>query len=120
MAKALLSIGRILLGVAGGLALLLGIVGAVLRQPTVGRDSVDGLPTADPAALRRHVEHLAGECAPRSTGNPAGLRCAVDYVQGAFSDSGADVEVQPFEARRATHRNVIARFGPAGTGVGTD
>lgn len=55
------------------------------------KDSANGLPSSDPAALRRHVEHLASACAPRSTDNPAGLDCAADYIQGAFSYSGAEV-----------------------------
>lgn len=117
MVALLRSIGRVLLGVTGGLLLLFGTVCAVLRQPTLGKESIDGLPSADPATLRRHVEHLAGECAPRSTDNPAGLRCTADYIQGAFSDSAVTVDVQTFEARGAAYRNVIGRFGPAGTGL---
>lgn len=105
MAPVLRSIVRVLLGVAVAVVLLLGTVGAVLRQPTLGRDAVDGLPAAEPSALRRHVEHLAGKCTPRSNDNPAGLHCAADYIQGAFSDSGADVEVRAFEARGTTYRN---------------
>lgn len=101
----------------GGLVLLFVTVGAVLRQPTLGKDSVAGLPNASPAALRRHVEHLAGECAPRSTDNPPGLRCAADYIQAAFLDTGADVAVQSFQARGSTYSNVVARFGPIGAGL---
>lgn len=114
MTTVLRSIGRILLAAAVVLLVLLGLLGAVLRQPTLGRESVPGLPATDPSALRRHVEHLAGDCAPRSVDNPRGLRCAADYIERAFVESGARVETQEFEARGDAYRNVIARFGPAG------
>ena len=99
------------------LLLLLGALGTLLRQPTLGSDSVAGLPAADPSALRRHVEHLAKRCTPRSADNPIGLRCAANYIHLAFADSGAEVGEQVFQARGSAYRNVVARFGPAGEGL---
>lgn len=92
------ALGRI----TAAVALLLATAAGVIRQPVLTSSPYTADRHADPRALRRHVEALT---AHRSA----------DYVANAFRSTGAEVVEQSYVSRGRTWRNVIARFGRAGT-----
>jgi Zn-dependent M28 family amino/carboxypeptidase len=108
------SVLRILSATACVLALLLVLAAVLIRQPVPGSASFLSRERADPARLRRHVEFLTVEAAPRDSDHPESLDKAAAYLHDQFSRAGARVSEQPFTARGKTYRNVIASFGPDG------
>ena len=102
------SILRILAAVAT--AVLAGV--AVIRQPVLTKIPFDGNRRSSPDALRTHVMFLTQDVSPRGARNPENLDRAAEYIADAFRRSGGRVEMQAFDARRRTYRNVIVHFGP--------
>jgi len=85
---------------------------ATIRQPVLGALPYDGV-RASAATLRRHVEFLTKDVAPRGARNPANLDRAADFIARSFRESGALVAIQDFDARGRRYRNVLGHFGPA-------
>jgi len=79
MRKLIPSIIRIMVGVVTGLALIVLLIGLMVRQPNIGRHPFPEGPRADPATLRRHVEYLSTQAFPRNPTAPATLNLAADY-----------------------------------------
>jgi Zn-dependent M28 family amino/carboxypeptidase len=88
-------------------AVTAGMIAAVLRT---GSAKAETATAADAALLRRHVDALVST-GPRDIDNPQGLDRAAEYIAEALREHTADVSMQPFAARGAAYRNVIARFG---------
>lgn len=112
MPNLLRSACRILAATLAAVALLLGLAAVLIRQPVPGSLPFLGGERADPARLRRHVEFLAVEAAPRDADHPESLDKAAAYIQGQFFRTGARVTEQSFTAWKKTYRNVLATFGP--------
>jgi Zn-dependent M28 family amino/carboxypeptidase len=106
------SLLRILSATAFILALLLALAAVLIRQPVPGSAPFLSRERADPERLRRHVEFLTVEAAPRDSDHPESLDKAAAYIHDQFSRAGARVSEQPFMAWGKTYRNVIASFGP--------
>jgi hypothetical protein len=107
MRAALLSLLRVTVAVA-----VLALAGAALvTQPVLG--SIAAPPERSlPAALRAHVTQLTTTFSPRGADYPQNLDAAADYIRRHFASAGARTELQTYQARKRTYRNVIARFGP--------
>lgn len=113
MSRPLLSSAlRILSAVTSTLVLLLVMAVLLIRQPVLGSVPFLGRERADPGRLRRHVEFLTIEAAPRDSDHPGSLDKAAAYLQAQFARAGARVSEQPFTGWGKTYRNVIASFGP--------
>lgn len=95
------------------LILLGGGAAVLLTQPTFGAAPWRGAARAEAGRLRRHVEFLTRDAAPRDSDHPESLDRAAAYIRSGFAESGARVEEQAWTARGKTYRNVIASFGPA-------
>jgi hypothetical protein len=66
-----------------------------------------------PAALRAHVEALAGgRFAPRDVEHPEQLDRAAAWIAAELRRSGAAVREQVYQVEGRTYRNVIADVGP--------
>lgn len=113
MRSALYRLARILTAALAGTAVLLGLGAAAVTQPTFGVLPPKGLPAADPERLRRHVEFLATQAAPRDVDHPENLDKAVAYLHDQLALTHARVREQVFEVRGRTYRNVVATLGPA-------
>ncbi len=103
---------RISAGVAVGVVVIGGIAAIVVRQPAWGSIPYDPGPRADAAALRAHVEFLAGLAPPRSFRHPESLARAAAYIRAELEKTGARVVEQPYEADGRSFVNVIGRLGP--------
>jgi Zn-dependent M28 family amino/carboxypeptidase len=67
----------------------------------------------DQAALRAHVEALAGgQFAPRDFDHPENLDRAAGWIAEALNRTGATVREQAYQVDGRTYRNVLADFGP--------
>ena len=105
---------RVLATALAGTAVLLGLGAAAVTQPTFGGlPRSPGLPKAAPERLRRHVEFLTTQAAPRDVDHPENLDKTVAYLHGQFALTHARVREQAFEVRGRTYRNVVATLGPA-------
>jgi hypothetical protein len=104
---------RILVATALTTALLGGLAGVLLTQPTFSVIPGTGGERADAAHLRRHVEFLTREAAPRDSDHPESLDSAAAYIRREFAQTGARVADQAWQVRGRSYRNVIASFGPA-------
>jgi hypothetical protein len=107
------SLLRILIATLAALAILLGLAAAAITQPTFGTFPPPGGPAADPDRLRRHVEFLTIQAAPRDSDHPESLDRAAAYIRDDFAWTRARVWDQVFQVRGRSFRNVIASFGPA-------
>jgi hypothetical protein len=94
------------------LAILFGLAFLAIRQPAPGGVPFLGEERAEAARLRRHVELLAVEAAPRDVDHPENLERAADYIRESFERTGARVEEQVYAAHGRSYRNVLASFGP--------
>jgi Zn-dependent M28 family amino/carboxypeptidase len=94
------------------LVLLAASVVACVSQPWVA-PAVSAEVAVREDALQRHVRTLAEEHHPRSVDNLAKLQAAGDYVLAEMRAAGASPQVQAFDVDGTTHRNFVARFGPA-------
>jgi len=113
MRSLLCSLLRILVATLAAVTILLGFAAAAITQPTFGSlPAQDGL-SADPDRLRRHVEFLTVQAAPRDSDHPESLDRAAAYIREDFARTRARVRDQVFQVRGGTYRNVIASFGPA-------
>jgi len=61
--------------------------------------------------LRRHVEVLSVEFAPRNYKRIQNLNQCADYIADHFAQAGATVSNQTFAVNGRSYRNVIASFG---------
>jgi hypothetical protein len=113
MRSLLRSLLRILIATLAALVILLGLGAAAITQPTFGAFPPPGGPAADPDRLRRHVEFLTVQAAPRDSDHPESLDRAAAYIREGFARTRARVRDQVFQVRGRTYRNVIASFGPA-------
>jgi Zn-dependent M28 family amino/carboxypeptidase len=104
----LVKLGVLSLLMIAGLVVGLGLV---VRQPTFGRIEFDGGSRADPGRLRRHVEFLAEDVAPRSWKHETGLQASRDYIIGELEESGVTVDLQRYLAGDSVQHNVIGRIG---------
>ncbi len=105
------SLGRILLLtviVGGSLSLALRVV---ITQPSLRVRPYPEGARADSNALKRHVEFLTRDVAPRSYRKPENLNRAAAYIRDSFHSAGAEVIMQPYQIRGIEFRNVIARLG---------
>lgn len=85
------------------------------RGPRPPRPAAEGAcraARADPAALRGHVEALAGRLAPRDVDHPENLDAAAAYVASQLQAAGLEPRDQRFQALGRTQRNVLAELGP--------
>lgn len=103
---------RILVTAAAAVAVLGGIAGGLLTQPTFSSIPYQGALRADPGRLRRHVEFLTRDALPRDSDHPASLDRAAVYIRQELERSGLRVEEQVWQVRGAAYRNVIASIGP--------
>jgi len=103
---------RVLAVTLAALAVLLGLAFLAIRQPVPGSVPFLGEERADAERLRRHVELLAVEAAPRDVDHPENLDRAADYIRQSLSETGARMEEQSYKAQGRTFRNVLASFGP--------
>jgi hypothetical protein len=103
---------RVLAVALAGLAVLLGLAFLAIRQPAPGSVPFLGGERADARRLRRHVEFLAVEAAPRDVDHPENLDRVADYIRESFSRTGARVEEQTYPVYGRSFRNVLASFGP--------
>jgi hypothetical protein len=109
------SLLRILVATLAAMTILLGLAAAAITQPTFGvLPAAAGL-SANSHRLRRHVEFLTVQAAPRDSDHPESLDRTAVYIRNKFARTRARVRDQTFQARGRTYRNVIASFGP-GTG----
>jgi hypothetical protein len=106
------SLLRILSATAFVLALLLALAALLIRQPVTGSAPFLSQERANPERLRRHVEFLTTEAAPRDSDHPESLDKAAAYIERQFSRDGARVFIQPYTAWGKTYRNVLASYGP--------
>jgi hypothetical protein len=115
MPSILRSLLRILIATLAALVILLGLGAAAITQPTFGTFPPLGGPAADPDRLRRHVEFLTVQAAPRDSDHPESLDRAAAYIRESFARTRARVRVrdQAFQVRGRSYRNVIASLGPA-------
>jgi len=65
-------------------------------------------PVIPAAALRAHVQALAGEIGERNVFRPAALARAADYIEGQWRQQGYEVTRQPFTADGVTCANLEA------------
>jgi hypothetical protein len=107
------SLLRILIATLAALAILLGLAAAAITQPVFGTLPPSGGPAADPDRLRRHVEFLTVQAAPRDSDHTESLDRAAAYIRDGFARTRARVRDQVFQVRGRSYRNVIASFGPA-------
>lgn len=97
------------------LAVLFALAFLAVRQPAPGSVPFLGGERTDAERLRRHVEFLTIQAAPRDVDHPENLDRAADYIRESFARSGARVEEQTYTAHGRTFRNVLASCG-LGTG----
>lgn len=76
---------------------------------SVGRSAE--LPTAEPAALEKHVIKLSKEFVPRDWTHPEILHAAASYIRDEFRRASSRVEFQTFQVQGQEYHNVIAEFG---------
>lgn len=112
MPRLLRSLARILTASAVGLFLLLGLLFAVIRQPSLGTWEALASEAASPSKLRSHVVYLTEEVTPRDSEHPENLEKLAGYVRDRFLEAGARTTEIPYEIRGATYRNVVGSFGP--------
>lgn len=103
---------RVLSAACGSLVVLSGLAAVLVTQPTFQELPFAGRERAEAARLRRHVEFLTVEAAPRDSDHPESLERAAAYIRKHFSRTGARVHDQVFAAQGGSWRNVIASFGP--------
>lgn len=103
---------RVLAVTLAALAVLLGLAFLAIRQPAPGSVPFLGTERAEAKRLRRHVEFLTVEAAPRDVDHPENLDRAADYIRQSLSETGVRVEEQSYRAQGRTFRNVLASFGP--------
>ncbi len=106
------SVRRVSAATLLALGLLLALTALLVRQPALGSLPAPDGKRAAPERLRRHVEFLTVDAAPRDSDHPENLEKAAAYIRCRFHRAGARVEDQPFVVWGATYRNVIATFGP--------
>jgi hypothetical protein len=105
---------RVLTATLASLALIV-LAGILLvRQPALARRERVVAGAADEARLRRHVEFLARDAAPRDVGHPENLLRARDYIEAELAAAGARVRRQQYVAQGQTFWNVVAELGPEG------
>jgi hypothetical protein len=104
---------RVLAVALAALAVLYGLAFLAIRQPAPGSVPFLGEERADAERLRRHVEFLAIQAAPRDVDHPENLDRAADHIRESFARSGTRVEEQTYTAHGRSFRNVLASFGPA-------
>lgn len=68
-----------------------------MPNPIQERETADPLVTAE--AVRRHVEHLAGEIGERNVFRPQALAAAADYIEATWASQGYDVTRHWYEVR---------------------
>ena len=111
---------------AASLALILavayGLVFWFLRNPVSDFGSgaaalASQTPAADPARLEKDVRRLAAIEPGRHAGNPAALDLAAAHIEQSFRGSGCRIELQPFEVRGRSYKNVICHLGPSNAAV---
>ncbi|MBN2162246.1 MAG: M28 family peptidase [Pontiellaceae bacterium] len=93
------------------MVLLIVLLGLGLTQPSCTHYPASTR-TVNPADLRRHVEMLSEELAPRNFQQEANLNATAQYIADHFKRAGLRVSEQPFLARDNEYKNVVARFGP--------
>lgn len=103
---------RVLAVTLAALAVLLGLAFLAIRQPAPGNVPFLGTERAEAQRLRRHVEFLTVEAAPRDVDHPENLDRAADYIRQSLSETGVRLEEQSYRAQGRTFRNVLASFGP--------
>lgn len=98
--------------IVGALAAALALVtSCMVHMP--GRSFEGALPAVSDderalaAALRAHVEHLAGAIGERNASRPGGLALARDYVAGQLGAAGLAVRAQRFDAHGVAVENLI-------------
>ncbi len=100
------------LGVLATALLPIALVTQPWVTPVTGPAAVDSGLTANPDALKAHVQKLSVDLYPRSFADARHLNLAAEYIEDQFRQSGAEVSVQGYAADGEPYRNVIARFGP--------
>jgi hypothetical protein len=111
MAGARIARAAVALAAAAGAAGLGGCRTARRPPPPAAQAACLGA-AADRAALREHVEALAGRLAPRDLDHPENLDAAADYVAGRLRAAGLEPRDQAYEAFGRRQRNVLAEVGP--------
>ncbi|HEX3070136.1 MAG TPA: M28 family peptidase, partial [Thermoanaerobaculia bacterium] len=106
------SLRRIVFALAIGVSLILAVVAAVVRQPSIRSLAYPKGPRSSADILRRHVEFFTATVRPRGADQPENLDRAAAYIGERFREAGARVSEQAFIDRGRTYRNVIADFGP--------
>lgn len=102
---------RILLVALATLAAVFVTSFILLTQPGWSTDELPDRPSADPEALRKHVEKLAIDLVPRNFRHTDNLDAAADYIAGHLASAGFLVDKETYEAESRTFVNVVARSG---------
>ena len=108
MHRTMKSLLRIGLGVAGGIATILLVIGLFVRQPSWRASPYQLAERADPARLEAHVRFLCETVSPRNTRHPGNLDRAAAYIADALSRAGGRV----MERRIAPAGPVAGTSGP--------
>ncbi|MCU1228835.1 MAG: peptidase [Acidobacteria bacterium] len=98
---------RSLLRIFLAVAIIIGAVIVVVRQPTITSLPFRPATRASAARLREDLRVLTS--APRDAEHSA---WEADYIAHELTAAGGRLTSQPFAARGATFRNVVAAFGP--------
>jgi Zn-dependent M28 family amino/carboxypeptidase len=98
---------RSLLRITIAVAIIIAAVVVIIRQPAITSLPFRAATRASATRLREDVRVLTSS--PRDAEHSA---WAADYIARELTAAGGRVTLQPFAARRATFRNVIAAFGP--------
>ncbi len=86
-----------------GSLLAIGITGPIV----VRTSRLEMTVAASTERLRADVEQLARELVPRDASSPANLDRAAEWIATAMRGAGLEVELQSYDVRGTTYRNVI-------------
>lgn len=103
--------GWSLLRISGLVAIVLGTVAGVLRQP-VWSSQTPSSAVVDPDRLQAHVRFLSEDCFPRHSLARANQGKAITYITEQLRAAGGRVVLQDFSTLSGNYQNVIAHFGP--------
>ncbi len=95
------------------LAVLVGGVFWLVRNPVFLSSEPLEAPAARAARLEADVRYLAGPVAARSAANTPALDAAAAYIVNAFVAAGCGARQFPYRVGGTDYTNVICTFGPA-------
>ena len=99
------------LRIAAAVAIIVGIIGCVIRQPAWSEHPRSAA-AVSPAALEAHVRFLSETCYPRHALARENQAKAIAYISARLREAGGRVLLQEIPTRSGVYQNVIAHFGP--------